>query len=68
MPPKKHIIIIGVLSMISLGLGYWYGMPDTNSEEASTPTPPNVFVNTLGMKFVPVPGMDVQFCIGETRV
>ena len=27
MPPKKHIIIIAVLSMISLGLGYWYGMP-----------------------------------------
>ena len=27
MPPKKHIIIIGVLSRISLGLGYWYGMP-----------------------------------------
>ena len=27
MPPKKHIIIIGVLCVISLGLGYWYGMP-----------------------------------------
>ena len=25
MPPKKHIIIIAVLSMISMGLGYWYG-------------------------------------------
>jgi len=24
-PPKKHIIIIGVLCVISLGLGYWYG-------------------------------------------
>ena len=31
MPPKKHIIIIGVLSMISLGLGYWYGMPKEGS-------------------------------------
>ena len=30
-PPKKHIIIIGVLSMISLGLGYWYGMPKKGS-------------------------------------
>ena len=27
MPPKKHIIIIGVLCVISLGLGYWVGLP-----------------------------------------
>jgi len=26
-PPKKHIIIIGVLCVIALGLGYWAGMP-----------------------------------------
>jgi hypothetical protein len=32
------------------------------------PTPPNAFVNTLGMKFVQVPGTEVQFCIWETRV
>jgi hypothetical protein len=32
-PPKKHIIIIGVLCVISLGLGYWYGMP---KEEGSS--------------------------------
>ena len=31
MPTKKQIIIIGVLSMISLGLGYWYGMPKEGS-------------------------------------
>ena len=27
MPPKKHIIIIGVLCVIALASGYWYGLP-----------------------------------------
>ena len=42
-PPKKHIIIIGVLCVISLGLGYWYGMPKVSSGGGGNgdPKPPD---------------------------
>ena len=34
-------------------------------KKASDEAQANAFVNTLGMKFVPVPGTEVQFCIGK---
>ncbi len=34
---------------------------------AAGPVPKGGFTNSLGMKFVPVPGTQVQFCIHETR-
>ena len=44
------------------------GEPEKVVEKPSSAEVTMAFTNTLGMKFVSVPGTDVQFCIWETRV
>ena len=59
------------LIVVILLMGCGKETPQTQPEIKSHPkkiTPPKAFANTLGMKFVSVPGTKVQFCIWETRV
>ena len=52
---KKPVIIIAVLCVISLGLGYWYGLPKESSNPP-LPPPPDPKVPVPPVKVLPANG------------
>lgn len=58
-----------VSSTAGPGKGFLVEWEDIDGAPALTVagTPPETGVNSLGMKFLPVPGTDIQLCIHETR-
>ena len=63
--------MIAVVALAGCGKKTTPAEPVTKPEPKAAgkkPTPPKAFTNTLGMKFVSVPGTEVAFCIWETRV
>ena len=76
---KKHLVLTAAASLVAACMltqcAELAGLP---SAPPTSPTPPDPallsackeapFVNSLGMKFVPVPGTNVLFCTTETTV
>ena len=72
---KQVLLMIVAMALLGCGekraqkpLAKAEATPKTEPKADTTPKPGKPFTNTLGMKFTPVQGTEIWFCIWETRV